>query len=312
MAQVITFPSAVTNYRAAGVTSLMVKANDDAAYYHLGHTRDAQLKISQQSEVDTFLRPFSPSVLIEATIPSIQAAGAPIIALGTLVTDLPIAVRIGLSDDTYIQSTDLLSLRWKLQCDSDPAKFRFIEYMIRGIVKHSELDAIVTESGVSIGTPGGGDALTGSFTQTPNMAHQVPAGVTKIEVKEKSDDAYVDMGDFRDAKWTWECVGDEMKGGRGHYGTTAFKFTFDAILRQASNATADLFDTFAGCELNLKLTHTDGAIMTLASPMVGLVMSLDSSGNMDKTRGVPIHAEGIIRPTVGTALAAGWAAIWSS
>lgn len=309
MAQTITFPNAAANKRPAGVVSLMVKVTGDDAYYSLGNPYNAVLKYDQVGDEDTRLRFYSAMQLVEGTIPTMQAGLTNMQGLAALIENPPVAIRAGLSDGEFFQSTNLMSLRWRVS-SGEVGKHRLVEYLLRGYMTQAERKAahVLGASAVAIGTPGA-DVLANYFDQANDPAQEVPGGITGISFRAKSDDAYVSMGDFRDAKWTWECVGDSESAGRGHYSTSALKFTFDAILLQASKAVLDTFDTVATKEIDLQLTHPDGMVMTLDSPIVGLLMSCDLSGGMDKTRGVPIKAQGVIARTDVATLTDNWLAI---
>lgn len=309
MAQVFSYTKSLANLRSAGIVGLYAKITGDDAYYNLGTVRDANLSIEQVGEPDTYLRPFSSANLVQATIPSLQADITAIQSLSYLISALPVALRMDLADALYVQSTSLLSLKWRLVCDPDAGKHRFIEYMVRGMVLHSEMDGLVSGTPTAVGTPGSDD-LGNFFSQTPVISKHVPGGVTKIEICANGDAAYVDIGEFKDAKWTWECLGDDRAGARSLYGTTALKFTFDANLLETSDDILNVFDTVGGNAMNLKLTMTDGTTMTLATPIVGLTMKLNVVGNIDKSRELALHAEGAIS-VVPSTISSVWLGLWA-
>jgi hypothetical protein len=300
--------------RPGGIVSLMAKCNDDDAFYHLGNGKGSRFEIKAASEtVDYYGRPMTYGNVVEGVFRSVQSSLTEIEKLGTLVAIQPTGVIIQYADSHWVTcapSAGLLSLKWRLISDGDRSGHRLIEYMVRGNVTKAEVETLVVTSQPTIGTPNAEDNLYG-LLQTAVVANQAPNGVTKIELKEAAGDDYADLGSFRDAKWTFECVGDDRAGARGHYGTTAVKFTFDALLLSSVDNQINLLDVIHSNDLSLQLTHSDGVVLTMASPMVGVTIGHDSGDSMEKTRTMPMHAEGVIPIANPATFGTTWAGLWA-
>jgi len=176
-----TWANNLANLRAAGISSHKVKVNVDVAYYHLGICRDPKINIKPLQKPTGYLRPRGFGFEADLVIPSIQASPVEIKLLDDIVVNQPLAVKLGTSDTITLATTSLFGIQWKLICDGDMSDFRRIEYMYKGFLKSSELDALTTTSPPADGTPNVSDKLY-NLIQTPLRANEVPNGLTKNRV----------------------------------------------------------------------------------------------------------------------------------
>jgi hypothetical protein len=302
----------LTYLRPDGITSLKIKATGDAAFYPVGNIESGKLTITPQDTKDTLGRPHVYGYLVEGTVPSIQASAVEIKAAVAAICNAPNGVHVQFTDGLYMISPEtaaLLSLKFKASCDGDANGHRKIEYMLRGFVKIAEGDALVVSSETN-GTPTGGDKLY-SLNGGPILADEVPNGLSQVGFCVQGDSGYQNFGDFRDGKWTLECVGDDGGGGRRSYRTTGLKFTFDAIGLETDDAKLNLLDTVHQNLINLQLTHMDGAILTLTNAYIGTTLTLAVEGGADKTRQLKIHSEGIIPISDPSSFTTTFNALWS-
>ena len=310
------YGASLANLRPAGVSSLKVKLAADAAYYSLGNVQDGKYAVNALSKPDTLGREQAYGAEIDITLPSIQAALVELELLDNLITQTSaMAFKIGLIDGLTIATTSKFGLRWKIDCGADMDNFRRIEYLISGAIFWTELDALITSSPPADGTAVNTDILWGITTsaagQSPVVGDQRPNGLSKIEFKAKGDSDWEDFGDFFDAKYTFECLGNLGGGGRRMPRTSAIKFTFDAQGNETSLTQIHLIDAVAQNQIELKLTHMDGVILTLSNDEVAAFLSLNGDGNADMTRTMKIHASGIIPITDPSTFGTTWGGLWS-
>lgn len=301
--------------RAAGVSKYMVKITAptaDAAYYCLGDVVDAKINSKPITQNDGYGRPHIAGHALELVIPTHQASATEIAILDDLILNQPVQVNLAFTD-TLRLNTALLGMSWKLICDGDMNGFRRIEYTHKGNLKLTELDGLTDTSTVTVGSPTGTDLLY-TLAQTPVKANEKPNGLSLIEWQVSGDSTYADIGEFRNAKYTFETVGEMRGGGRGYPAISAIKLTFDAEILCTTDTEMNLLDTLATSVLNLKLTHMDGAVLALAGTNFGITVEPDFSGNTDKNRTMKIHAEGTLinnGTTFVTTGGTGWGALWT-
>ncbi len=303
----------LSNLRAAGISSHKVRANGDAAYYHLGVVRDPKIHIKPMRKPDGYLRQRGFGFEADIVVPSIQASATEIKILDDILINQPLAVKLGTMDSLTLATTNLFGVQWKLICDGDANDFRRIEYLYKGYLKSGELDALTTSSPASDGTPTGTDKLY-ALSQSTVKANEAPNGLAKIEFKASSDSAYADAGDFARGKYTFECIGENGGGGRALPRTVGIKFRFDVELHQTSNTELDLLDAILSNEIDLRLTHMDGMILTYPATNVGVLPEVDFSGNVDAIRKIKLHAEGALVFNGTTFVTTGgtpWDSLWS-
>jgi len=303
----------LANIRAAGIVSHKVKVNGDQAYYHLGLCRDPKINIKPLQKPGAYLKPRGFGFEADLVVPSIQASIVEMKLLDDLVIHQPIALKLGTTDSITLAAANLLGIQWKLICDGDANDFRRIEYQYRGFLKTGELDSFTTSSPPSDGTPNAADKLY-TLLQTAIKSNEVPNGLTKIEFKASADSSYADAGDFTNARYTFETIGETGGGGRGLPRTVAIKFTFDAGLLQTAATELDLLDSIINNDIDLRLTHLDGVVLTIPGTNIGVVPEIDFSGNVNTIRKINLHAEGVLvfngtsfTTTGGTT----WDALWS-
>ena len=303
----------LANLRAAGIVSHKVKVTGDSAYYNLGLSRDPKINIKSLQKPDAYIRQRGFGFEADLVVPSLQASEAEIKILDDLIVNQPVALKLGTTDALSLATTNLFGIQWKLICDGDANDFRRIEYLYKGFLKSSELDALTTSAPPADGATNPADKLY-TLTQSVVKANEVPNGLTKIEFKASGDAAYADAGDFAKAKYTFETIGEAGGGGRGLPRTVAIKFTFDAELHQTSNTELDLLDSILGNDIDLKLTHIDGAVLTYPGTNLGLLPEMDFSGNVDTIRKIKLHAEGALVFNGTTFVTTGgitWDGMWS-
>lgn len=306
----------LANLRAAGISSHMVKIGSDAAYYNLGTSgKEPKLDINALNAPDSYLKPHGYGFEVDFEIESLQAGSVEVGLLGAIAapSKSPVALRLALSDTLGFGTTSLLGCGWRLKMDGDATGHRVIDYMYKGKLKKSELDAFGTTSLASVGSTDPGDSLY-TLAQAVVRSHEVPNGLTKVEFKASTDAAYVDAGDFKNGKYTFETIGEAGGGGRGIMRNIAIKFNFDVELHQTTDAEMNYFDSIVDNDINLKLTHMDGVVLTLPGTNIGVMPGLSFGGSVDKLRIMKLHAEGALVwngtsfvTTDGTA----WSGIWS-
>ncbi len=303
----------LANLRAAGISSHKVKVNGDAAYYHLGVARDPKINIKPMQKPDGYLRQRGFGFEADIVVPSIQVSSTEIKILDDILVNQPLAVKLGTIDTITLATASLFGVQWKLICDGDANDFRRIEYMYKGYLKSGELDALTTTSPAGDGTPTGTDKLF-TLAQSIVKANEVPNGLAKVEFKASTDSGYADAGDFAHAKYIFECIGEQGGGGRALPRTIGIKFTFDVELHQTSNTELDLLDSILSNEIDLRLTHMDGMILTYPNTNLGVLPEVDFSGNVGKIRKIKLHAEGALVFNGTTFVSTGgttWDSLWS-
>lgn len=285
----------LANLHPAGAQGLYLKIPGDDAYYNMGAPRDVDIKMKDLFKPDSLLRTRPWGSKVDITIPVIQASVVEIKLLSQFITgaNLPIAVGIEFADDLVLATEDKLSVRWKLDSGGDFDDLRMISYLFQGNLKRSEMDSIISATPITKGTPGTSDILY-TLAQTLVSADNMPNGFEKVEFKAIGDADNVDLGDFREGKYTFECVGEQGGGGRGLFRTVAIKFTFDAIGHETDIDQIGLMDAIQSNDLDLQLSHMDGMVMNIEGERIGMTSSLENVGNTDKIRTIKFHAEGSI------------------
>lgn len=303
-----TWVTALANLKSAGIIRVLVQATGEDAYYDLGIQREGVIHIDMLSKEDTYLAPYSWGFYTDTKVQGLAASKAVIQALDKLITKHPLKIAIQFTDGLWlISEAGELGLRWKLHAGGDFDDFRYVEYEITGGVQASELAGLLTASAPTLGTEDVGDVLYAFRQTTINLPLTQPNGFKKIEMKAVGDAAYVDIGDFREGKYIFECIG--VSGGGGHRlpRTNAIKLTLDAILHETDLTKLELLPSIRNNAVLIKVTHMDDTILTLPSPNFNSVINIRNDGNADKMRELHLMTRGVMPDISGTK----WSDLWT-
>lgn len=309
----VDFNALSSSIKSAGIAGAMIKTYHsgtiDDAYYHLGNPKGAKVNLTMDTDTDDRNRPMAAGDLVEVVYPSMESDAYKIATLGTIAGNQEALLRLQFTDGNYIDTSQVtanttMGIRWKLICDQ---KFRMIEWTLRSMYLRSEMDSLLIASPVAVGTPAGTDALYTSpnlWSQSAVYASQLMGGITKIELSSDGSN-WEDVGNFNGAQYTIECVGGDGAGARMKPYNVAIKFDISANLNSTTLAQMELRDAIAQNQLGIRLTHSEGSILTLTTANIGVVADLVAEGGYEATRQMKLKATGIL--TDFTA----WAALWS-
>jgi len=290
----------------SGVSSFMVKASGDVAYYSLGAARDTKIEITDLNKPDSILRLLGWGYRVEATLPSLQCSETEIKILDQLILKQMLSVRIGFNNGLYLV-TDKLGLKWTLRSDGDFSDFIMIDYLFGCNYPNDEVGGLITDTPPAIGTPNVADVLF-TLAQTNVSSHQVGNGLSKFEFQANGDGAFVSF-DFQKGIFTVECVGEDGGGGRQQFRTTALKATLSAEGFETDLPKLALLGAFNQNQINVKVTRMNGDVWTLSGDRFGLIPKVMIDGNIDKVARIVLNGEGSF-PKTATAFT-GWDASWT-
>lgn len=311
----------LANIIPSGASKFQVKVTGDAAYYDLGAPRDIALKVSAMSKDDSLLRASGYGFALDLKIPSLQAGLLEIEALANIVkpTLQPVLWQITELDGKFLKQDGTKSgIHWVLKCGGKMDDYRMIDYTIVGNLAKSELDAVFSDTGVTVGTPASGDTLY-TLTQNQVPANQKPNGLTKVEFKagdSPADSVYATLGDFSDNKCDFSCLFELGGGGRQLPRVHGIKLDLDVTGIETSLAQKQLMDLVLAHSIDLKLTFQDGIVCILPNTNVGVHQVYGNVGNADKVRTMNLIGNGAVFNWNGTNFFATdgtttWAASWT-
>jgi hypothetical protein len=282
------------NIRSSGATRLLVKAAGDSAFYALGAPRGVDSQVAVIYKNDALLRALGWGFKPVINVPSLQAGLAELKILDKLLVSLPLEIALTELDGINMQDDGTkLGLRWTIECGGKFDDFRMIKYYIAGNLSTSEHDSLYNTTPVVLGTPGTGDVLA-TLSQTNVAAHQKPNGLSKFEFKAAADSLYADFGEFEDSSYTFTCLGPLSGGGRQIPRTTAIQFKGTVKGLQTSLTETQLMDAIVGNEIDVKMTHMDGVVLTMPHTNIGFVATRKNVGNADKWRTMDLEVGGVI------------------
>ena len=307
--------NAYANVRPAGISSAMAKVTlptPDSAYNHLGANGDAKVTLNPLQVSDAFLRQRGFGYELEAVITSLQASAVECKLIPVFMAN-QMSLRLASMDTLGISRTSGLGCKIKLECNGDGKDLRKLIYTFKGLIKQSEGDALFTTSLPAVGTVNPADALY-TLAQAEVIGDQVSNGISAIQFKASSDSSYVSIGSFQNAKYSFETIGEDNTGGLGIFRATALKFLFDVESLESTDMILNYLDSIQAYDIDLKITHNDGSILTMLGTNFSTLMSPDWSGKLDKFRTTKFHAEGAL-PFNGTTFVetggTAWASMWS-
>lgn len=289
------------NIRSAGISTWLVKAQGDEAYYDLGLLRDSSISIEVLAERDSRGRSISYAARIEASAKFLSTEHASVLAVLPALGSVPVHHRIsavnGLTLSSELGNAQQWGVRWRFVSDKDMDSARYLELTADRIVTLAELDAL-RATPPPLGTPDQGDYLyaLGSL----NRSAVRPAGISKIELREVSGAVWTDtLGYLRNGKFTAELrTATDQQGRSAGY---AVAIELEAELLQSSASELERLAVIAAQGNDVRVTFADGLIATFDDSL-GVQWEYRNEGTPADPAVVRFSGNGIIELAQFTAL----------
>jgi len=295
---------APSNLRAAGIVSLYAKLPTDVAYYNLGIQQHGVLDFNPMSGPDVLLRPITRGHSINLRAMMLQAKKTEFLLLDELLNNQPVSIAAELTDGRWFVSSDA-GARFIIHGAPDLTDFRRIELIFGIAVQESEVNALLQASSPSLGTPTPTDLLY-TLTQSQVRSDVMGGGLIRVDIRALGESVYQNFGDFRDGRYTIECLGPEGGGGRLIPRTHTIRFVIDIEGLQTAKTELDHIPDYGTKFIDCRLVHMDNLMLVLPGLRVGTTAQFFNEGMVDTHRSLRLHIEGSI-----TIPFTAWDSYWS-
>ena len=293
------YTAALANQKPKGIAKVYVKIAADMGYSSLGEIRNGEAHVRSSQAQDTYMRSYPFAAVAEYKFEMLQCSVTELELLDRLIAGDVYFLFLAVDGSYYVHdaANTLLGLKYRVVCDGKIDTNRFIEISAKVGLLASELDTVLPSVNPTVGAPGTGDtfwsiANSGSDVGNAGLpAHILPAGVATLEVCALSESSYDDVGEVTNSSLTFETFGEESDRLRYRQVGVEIKGSFD--LMQSANADLANFDLIPANGMNVKITHFDSLLWTLANK-VGVQFDYKNVGNFEGHKFVNLAFDGRI------------------
>lgn len=291
------------NQQIFGLSSIKAKLSSSTEFVQIPNLviRDGSIKWMTDVVPDMAGRdtPYDGSLIIEFKVMGTKTTANHIKLLDTFLTvdtDWQVTAKDTAIhfDSSLITAAPYFGVKWKLVADARKGD-RYVQYTLKKDLTFTDFDAI--RGTVSASTP---DVNVLDNLASLARTDIVTGGIRKIEFGAGAYDNIASR--IKNAKFICESVGEDDSEGRPQ--DDAIKIALEAELMQASNTELAFLSTWAGQDIDWKVTFPDAALCTMDS-MLGIKLGYTGEGNLEKHAVIPVSGMGTIYPSQ-------WDGIWSA
>lgn len=304
--------SALSAHRAASIKRVWIKTGSEK-WQSLGGLRNGELRVSPYTTEDTYKRNLViDAFTIEAKFELLQTALLEVEKIDSIVygtndflfelTDAGAIPGLSTATEGWVVVTSTqVGAKARYVSDGNPSTNQFIEVMIKGTLKSSELDAALK---ASIATADFHISTTGSETFSDNAgtaggtifsyyksatagdvagieANRRANGFSTVQLQDALSTTYQTLGRVRNGKIVFGWLAEEDSLGRYNVYGVDVDVEYEILATDA--ATLLYLNTIELTNTDAKITLIDGKVFTLESKL-GVAINYENVGDFDKMR----------------------------
>jgi len=294
---IYTFAADLTKQKPRGIANVYVKLSADTGYSTLGKLRNGKAHVRSLASQNTYKRSQPFSAVAEYQFEMMQCSLTEFELLATLVAGSVLVIVETVDAQYYVHNAaaTMLGIKYRVVNDAKIDTNRFIEISMKVGLIDSEIDTVLPSVAPTLTAPGTGDtfwaiANTGVVVTNPGRDENIlPAGVATFEICARSESSYDDMGEVTNSSLIFETFGKESDKLR--YRNVGVKITGSVDTLQDSSAEKANLDLIHANGANIKMTHFDGLVWTLANK-VGVQWNEGADGDFDDHKTIKFEFDG--------------------